>query len=304
MDIKPWNNNNNISNTKTVRVDIDQNINTKTFKSTKTETIDPKGIIPNGIYKVFKGQRSVKLFNIVIELVLLITGITFFTIFLTKPIWLNKEGHIPWFWYVVDIVGVLLVVWRLAIDSIELNGIIQTAKEYRNYIIRGETSTPAFITLLYRKIVMKQVLYNWLTIAYVFYFGLFIAIFWSLKEAQWWQSRGIDPETKEAIYFLDFKAWIAHSFPNPMIWIYVFISVLVIGIVLHVVISLIRRSRIATIENFVGSNVIDYNKIMEDKQKTNRFYAKIFFISILILLVIPFIVILMVKRILLSRKKG
>ncbi|VEU56700.1 transmembrane protein (plasmid) [Metamycoplasma orale] len=41
---------------------------------------------------------------------------------------------------------------------------------------------------------------------------------------------------------------------------------------------------------------MDYNELQEKKSKAHRFYAKIFFLSILLLLLLPFIIYIIVKR--------
>ena len=65
---------------------------------------------------------------------------------------------------------------------------------------------------------------------------------------------------------------------------------------LHISFTIFRKKRTVDIQSFFGNEVMDYNELQEKKSKAHKFYAKIFLISILLILVLPFIIYIILKK--------
>ncbi|MBN0919350.1 MSC_0882 family membrane protein [[Mycoplasma] gypis] len=290
--------------TQTLEIPVQKTVETKSFVSYNQKTIDKEGKIPNGIMKVFRSQKRVKIFNITATLILLIASAILFTLFVLKPSLINKEvTKAPIIWYILLTIFDALVLWKLINDSIELHSLKMSIREYRHSIEQGTNDVPSFVLLLYRKLSLNQVTQNWITIATVFYLGVFTLIFWALKDQQWIKKDGVQyTDGSGTVYLLDFKRWISESFPNPVFWVTIFCVIILCIVVLHIVFTIMRKAKLSSIQSFMGSGSLDYNQVAQDKQSRNRLLAKIFFLSILVILVIPFIVYFIAKRIVIRKK--
>ena len=204
---------------------------------------DPYGIIPNGIYKVFKLEKNVKLASIITCLVFFFLSLIAIILFATTPqLFLSNTSSqkIKWGWYIIPSVIMLLSAYTTIIELIELIGIL-------------------------------------------FYVGLFTLTFWALKDVKWRQ--------------LDFKTWIHSWFPNPNLVVYILCGLMSVVLISYIAFTIFRKKRTIDIQSFFGTEVMDYNELQEKKSKAHRFYAKIFFLSILLLLLLPFIIYIIVKKI-------
>ena len=251
----------------------------------KNHLKDPQGIIPNGIYKVFSLEKSVKLASIITSLIIFLISGILIALFATSPsLFINTANNekIKWGWYIIPSIGIVLTFYLMTIELIELIGISRSVVAYRDSIKLGAISTPPFITLLYRKLILKQVRRTWLVVAIIFYVGIFTLIFWGLKDVKW--------------KHLDFKKWIHNSFPNPELVIYILCAIMAVVLALHISFTIFRKKRTVDIQSFFGNEVMDYNELQEKKSKAHKFYAKIFLISILLILVLPFIIYIILKK--------
>lgn len=280
-------NTNNDFNTETVANRLAyETLQTKALSTKdKNRLKDPQGIIPNGIYKVFSLEKSVKLASIISSLIIFIISAIFITLFITSPsLFINTTNNekIKWGWYIIPSIAIVLTFYLMTIELIELIGISRSVVAYRDSIKLGAISTPPFITLLYRKLILKQVRRTWLVVAIIFYVGIFTLIFWGLKDVKW--------------KHLDFKKWIHNSFPNPELVIYILCAIMAAVLALHISFTIFRKKRTVDIQSFFGNEVMDYNELQEKKSKAHKFYAKIFLISILLILVLPFIIYIILKK--------
>lgn len=280
-------NTNNDFNTETVANRLAyETLQTKALSTKdKNRLKDRQGIIPNGIYKVFSLEKSVKLASIISSLIIFIISAIFITLFITSPsLFINTTNNekIKWGWYIIPSIAIVLTFYLMTIELIELIGISRSVVAYRDSIKLGAISTPPFITLLYRKLILKQVRRTWLVVAIIFYVGIFTLIFWGLKDVKW--------------KHLDFKKWIHNSFPNPELVIYILCGIMAAVLALHISFTIFRKKRTVDIQSFFGNEVMDYNELQEKKSKAHKFYAKIFLISILLILVLPFIIYIILKK--------
>jgi|GEM_PF-1988960 hypothetical protein len=78
--------------------------------------------------------------------------------------------------------------------------------------------------------------------------------------------------------------------------VYVLCAIMLVSLILHIALTIFRKKRLVDIQSFFGNEVMDYNDLQEKKSKAHRFYAKIFFISILVLLIIPFIIYIVLRK--------
>ncbi|ASI54137.1 hypothetical protein PT317_02365 [Metamycoplasma hyosynoviae] len=274
---------------------INETVNRIAYESLQTRALstdkkgnkleDPHGIIPNGIYKVFKLEKNVKLISIILCLIISIASAIAITLFATNAdlfVDISITPKIKWGWYIIPVILLGITSYIFIIESIELSGISRSVVAYRESIKLGALSTPPFITLLYRKLIMKQVSRTWLTVAIIFYVGVFTLIFFGLKDVKW--------------KLLDFKKWITNSFPNPMLVVYILCSIMASVLIMHVVFSIFRKKRTVDIQSFFGNEVMNYNELQEQKSKAHKFYAKIFFLSVLLILILPLIIYIILKK--------
>lgn len=269
---------------------IEESIQTRSL-SHGTKLRDPAGVIPNGIYKVFEGEQNLKWVMISINILLFVIAFTFVFLFAYKPklfVDVASGRKISWTWYLFPAGAFLISLYFIVIEAIELLGIKKSVIAYRESINSGSTVTPPFISILYYKLSMSQVKRTWLVVAILFYVGLYTIIFWALQDAKW----GL----------LDFDKWIHSSFPNPNAVVYILCGIMATVLILYIVNTFFRKKRMVDIQSFFGNEVIDYNDLQDKKSKAHRFYAKIFFISVLVLLILPFILYIILKKVVLKGK--
>ncbi|WP_412031519.1 MSC_0882 family membrane protein [Metamycoplasma buccale] len=260
-----------------------ETLQTRALSTKKDRLKDPQGIIPNGIYKVFSLEKNLKIFMLSItSVIFLFSFITCFLFAYTPSLFKVDASKVTWAWYIgpVLIMGISLFIF--IIDLLDFLGINKSIVVYRTSIQQGAITTPPFIALLYRKLMMKQVRRTWLIVSILFYVGLFTLIFWGLQDQKWGK--------------LDFKKWIHNSFPNPNVVVYLLCIVMIVSVALFIANTIFRKKRMVDIESFFGTEVMNYNDLQDKKSKAHRFYAKIFFISILVLLILPFVIYIVLKK--------
>ncbi|MGL6125179.1 MAG: MSC_0882 family membrane protein [Metamycoplasmataceae bacterium] len=237
---------------------------------------DPKGVIPNGIYKVFRHENSRFLFVFILGSVILLSQIILISLIATVLNW-------GWFWYIPTTVVGISSIAKLIYNFIEYRGLKNSVNVYRDDLASGLKTTPPFISNIYIKLYKKQVTHNWITIAVLFYGSIIVLLFWWLKDVSWW--------------IFDFKLWISELGPQPNdLVIYIIIGL--IGLMcVHIWFTIFRKKRIIDIQSFFGNEVISQIEIQKIVSDMNKSYRRIFFLSILVVLVIPIIVRLILNKI-------
>ncbi|MGL5204905.1 MAG: MSC_0882 family membrane protein [Metamycoplasmataceae bacterium] len=262
MEIKP------IYNTGTITF-IENPAKINSIKINSNFKQDPKGVIPNGIYKVFKHENSRSIFVFVLASLIFISQIILISLISTILNW-------GWFWYIPTSVVAIASLGKLIYSLIEYRGLRHSINVYRDDLSSGLKTTPPFISNIYIKLYKKQVTHNWITIATLFYGTIAVLIFWWLKDVSWW--------------IFDFKLWISQLGPQPdNLAIYIVIGL--IGVMsIHIWFTVFRKKRIVDIQSFFGNEVISQIEIQKIVYDMNKAYRKIFFLSILIILIIPIII--------------
>ena len=154
---------------------------------------------------------------------------------------------------------------------------------YRESIVAGSKLTPPFISSLYLKLYKKQTRQNWVVIAFIFYGTVTTLIFWWLKDVNWW--------------IFEFKTWIANLATNPEIIGSIMIGILVTVLFFHIYFTIYRKKRIIDIQSFFGNEVISQLEIDNIVSNQNKKYRRIFFLSIIIILVLPFIIRIIYRKV-------
>ncbi len=262
MDLKPINNNDTITF-----------INTSTFKKSKIKTqkivADPSGSIPNGIYGVIRWEFVRQFITAIITSILLITSVIIIS--LGATIW--KFGPLT---YIGPVILGLLSLMKLSVTIIEWSEIKRGVARYREDLKVGLKSTPPFIAKLYIKFFKKQVAHNWITFTTIFYGGIFTLMLWWLKDVNWW--------------VLDFKTWIHNGIGRPNLVATLLAISLLITAIIHIIFTIQRKKKIADINLYFGMELAPESQIEEIKSSRNKAYRRLFFLSVLIILVIPMIV--------------
>ncbi|AZG68474.1 MSC_0882 family membrane protein [Mycoplasma struthionis] len=255
----------------------------KNKQLTSKITSDPQGIIPNSIYKVFSHEMRNKTTMILIAfLVALSAGIVIALLALRPYLFSSEIKKAPWGWYVIPVIFLLISSVYFVSQSLELSGIKKSVSMYRDNLRMGSSVTPPFITLLYRKLVLRQVYYTWLVIGFLFYVGIFTLVLWALKDRTFGK--------------LDFKKWIHETFKDPNLIIYILCGIMAGVLVIFIINAIFRKKRIIDIQSFFGDAIMNYSEVAEKRSEANRRCVKYFFLSILLILVIPIIVYIILRK--------
>lgn len=238
---------------------------------------DPKGVIPNGIYKVFKHERNKQKF-LIWSLSIILLAISIWII-LMATIFLDRVSK---FWFVPASISFLLSGWKLISIILDTKHLNNSINMYRESILAGSRLTPPFISNMYIKMYKLQVKQNWIVAAFLFYGIIFTLVFWWLKDVNWW--------------ILTFSDWIRSIAKNPENVGCVLIAILITVLFFHIYFTIYRKKRIIDIQSFFGNEVISQTEIDGIVRAKNKFYAKIFFTSILVILVVPFLVLIIYKK--------
>lgn len=268
MEIKP------IYNTGTITF-VENPAKINSIKINSNFRQDPKGVIPNGIYKVFRHENTRFLFVFILASMLLVSQVILISLLASVLKW-------GWFWYIPTSVVAIASLGKLIYNFIEYRGLKNSINVYRDDLGSGLKTTPPFISNIYIKLYKKQVTHNWITIAILFYGSIAVLIFWWLKDVNWW--------------IFNFKLWISELGPQPEnLAIYVIVGL--IGVMaIHIWFTIFRKKRIIDIQSFFGNEVISQIEIQKIASDMNKAYRKIFFLSILIILIIPIIVRLILNK--------
>ncbi len=263
LDLKP------IYNTGTITfVESPEKITLKKIDSSYVK--DPEGVIPNGIYKVFKHEKNKNNFLLCFTSLLTFTSILLIVIFATV-----LKNIINPFWYFPVSLGGVLAAWKLITILLNIKHLSQSIAIYRESLLAGSRLTPPFISNLYIKLFKSQARQNWIVIAFLFYGIIFTLLFWWLKDVNWW--------------IFKFKEWINDITSNPE-WIgFMLIAILSITLIMHIFFTTYRKKRIIDIQSFFGNEVISQVEIDEIVKNKNKVYRRAFFISILVILILPFV---------------
>lgn len=257
----------------------------------KLETIKYKEedeIIPNGIFHVFHSQKRIYVFLIILMSIIFLASAGIILVFafdVLKKIGIWNED-IRWGYYIIPSVIALTSFIKLTFCILEKSALKQSETIYRINLQRGERHTPGFIVTMYKSLILKQINHNWFTIFVLFYGSLFTLVFWALKD-QIWAINGLE--------IINWYEVIRASFPNPEWMTYVFIAILGIIVLFHIVFLIYRKKRIMDIESFFGHEIISSESIELAKTQRNKTYFRLFIISILVFLVIPFLIYFIIK---------
>ncbi len=237
---------------------------------------DPKGIIPNGIYKVFKHENTRYVFVFVLCFLLFLSQIIIISLIPTILKW-------GWFWYVPTSIIALSSLGKFIYTFIEYRSSKNSIDIYRDDLASGLKTTPPFISDIYIKLYKKQVAHNWITIGILFYGVIIVLMFWWLKDVNWW--------------VFNFKAWINDLGPKPE-YLEIYMIICLIGVMtIHIWFTIFRKKRILDIQSFFGNEVISQIEIHKTIDELNKAYRRIFFFSILIILILPIIIKIIVDKI-------
>ncbi len=272
MDIKP------LFQTETITVVAPKS----NVKQVDTKIIkDPDGIVPPSIYRVIKWE------SIRQKLTLLLLSIVAIVI----TIWiilLSVVNQSIWVSYLIPSILLLLLTYKLSVTFVEIRALKRAVIRYREDLKYNLTSTPPFLARMYLALHRKQVTHNWITFTTIFYGGIFTLMFWSLKDVNWW--------------IFDFKTWINVLFGNPLLMSWIFTGSLLLISCLHIVMTVQRKKKIMEMDSFYGTKLAPQSEVEVIKVNYNKMYRRLFFISILIILIIPFFIWIIYKII--KRKKS
>ena len=257
-------------------VDAPKNITLKKIDASYTK--DPKGIIPNGIYKVFRHEKKKQAFLLIFNTIIIAIVTTLFALFVT-----DWKAQIHWFWNVPLVVVGALAMTKFVFVGLEMRHLVVSVRMYRESLMAGSRLTPPFISSLYLKLFKKQTRQNWVVIAFIFYGTIITLMFWWLKDANWW--------------IFEFNIWIKNLTKNPEAVGGIMISILIFTLFLHIYLTIYRKKRIIDIQSFFGNEVISQVEIDNIVAEQNKKYKRLFLLSIIIVLVFPFIIRIIYRKI-------
>lgn len=267
MDIKP------LFQTGTIRI-----VAPKTnIKHVDTKIIkDPDGIVPSSIYRVIKWE-SIRQKLTLLLLNLIIIAISIWIILL------STVYQSMWVGYLIPIILLMLLTYKVLITFFEMKTLKRAVIRYREDLKYNLVSTPPFLARMYLALHRKQVAHNWITFTIIFYGGIFTLLLWALKDVDWW--------------IFNFKLWIGTLFGNPWLMSWIFTISLIFVAVLHIIMTVQRKKKIIEMDSFYGSQLAPQSEVEIIKTNYNKMYRRLFFISVLIVLVIPLFIWIVYKTI-------
>ncbi|WGI36642.1 MSC_0882 family membrane protein [Mesomycoplasma lagogenitalium] len=285
-----------LNNTQTVHFEnykIENTTNYSEKSSYKSKLKDPYGIVPNGPYKVFALEKRIILIQVLFYFIISLLSAIAITLIATnslKKIKLIEEDY-KWSWFIIPAIVLIFSLYKFSVRWIEHSSIKKSLNNYREELKRNAQSVPASIANLYKKLVKQQIHHNWMTIFCVFYVGLAALFFWYFQ----------DKNFNDVI--LNFEAFINKITPSPTYLSIVLTIIVVLSIVILIVLSIARKKRLSDIQEYFGFQVIKDTEVDQLKIRMNRIYMRLFFLSIAILLVIPAIILLILKRTIFGKRK-
>ena len=230
------------------------------------------------VFIKFFVMKKKQIFLLILNFIIISISAVFVSLFLTS--W---KSSIHWFWNVPLMITLGLSLTKFVFVSLEMRHLNVSVKMYRESLVAGSKLTPPFISALYLKLFKKQTRQNWIVIAFIFYGSIITLLFWWLKDANWW--------------IFEFDVWIKNLTKNPQLVGAIMICILVLALILHIYFTIYRKKRIIDIQSFFGNEVISQLEIDTIVSNQNKKYRRFFFLSIIIILVLPFIIRIIYKKI-------
>lgn len=230
---------------------------------------DTKGDIPNGIFKVLHWEKKRQITTAILSGAVVLFSIILIILYSTA--WTGS-----WALYIFPSILLSLSLYKLLITNVERTGLSRSVSRYREDLNIGLDSTPPFIAKLYLSLNKKQVKHNWITFALVFYVGIMTLLLWWLKDTHFW--------------IFKFDEWIQHWFKSPTLMSWLFTISLISITLLYVYMTIQRKKRILEIDAYFGSQIMKESELVIIRQTMNKFYRRIFILSVMIILLIPIFV--------------
>ena len=230
---------------------------------------DPQQIIPSGMYAIIVSHKKSIIFAISFYssvFISLIGLLAYFGVFL----------HTGWFVYIFPIAASLIFAYKLILLILEYNSFNKWISRYREDIQYELTSAPQFLDTIYVKLLKNQVTHNWISFISLFYLSIFTLTLWGLQEKSWW--------------IFHFNVWIKDIFKDPKLIIILLVVTIFIICITYVYCSIARKKQQYRIDNFFGGKVVSNSEIIQMKSTLNKAWKRGFILSLIIILVIPFIV--------------
>lgn len=276
MEIKPLN------DSTTIKFSIAET-SVKSLQAPAKEKTDKEGIIPNSIYKVIRWEVFRQRFTMIFSSIILIVMIIMVSLYASDAI------HVGWASYIIPITVSTFSLLKFLKTLQEFTWLRKAVRLYKEglRVNLGTSSTPPFISRIYVELHRKQIAHNWLTFTLLFYGGILTVLLWLLKDVSWW--------------IFEFKKWIHSLFSNPDLMSWLFTAALIIIVVAHIVFMIQRRARILDINAYYGQSITPESEISVIKQERNKFYRRLFIVSVIVILIIPLVIKLILRIIRLKK---
>ncbi|PAF55018.1 MSC_0882 family membrane protein [Mycoplasmopsis agassizii] len=292
MNIKPLN------DTSTVNIITPSEQMQKIYLETTTFQKPPNEIIPNGLYRVFRFERFFDVFMMVALSMVILTMAAIIIVNTIRPDLLltptikqeltinvaeNTTLQPLIAIYIITGLVIFAAFAKIISVAIDFSSIKRSMEQYRNNLKNEDYSSPAYIDNLYKRLIVGQVNHNWITIHLLWFGGLFVAILFGLKNADW--SIG---EPGGVYLPITWNIWIKNAFIDPDLVVTLFVTILLAWIVTHIVFFLVRKKRKMDIESFFAkSQLADTETSQKWVSRTRKIWFTTFLILNLILIVIP-----------------
>ncbi|MGZ9413499.1 MSC_0882 family membrane protein [Mycoplasma sp. 480] len=259
----------------------------------KSSYKDPENVIPTGAYKIFALENKIILSMLLFYSIMILIISILITLIATNSFKAMKivDRDYSWSWFIIPVGLLSYSFFKFIMKLIEFSSIKKALKFYRIELEKNTQAIPTFIAQLYKKLIKQQIHHNWFLVFSIFYMGIFTLFIWYFKDKNYHD------------IFLNFKAWISALSPNPQL-LSIILSLIILGnIVIWAILTIARKKRTNDIQDYFGYQIVKDTEIDQMKIKMNKGYLKLFFLSIAIILILPIITLLIVKRIILKRKK-
>ncbi|TDO19132.1 hypothetical protein EI74_0781 [Mycoplasma testudineum] len=304
MQIKP------VNDTSTLNlVAINQpRVQSVSFKGASTQELNSEQTVTFRIKSLFRFEKVINKLMLIFSLIVIIVAISLSLVNYFDPSLLLtaqvkqsfqnlNQGFEPIVYvYIFSAVLILFAIFKIASVSIDLGAIKKAEIAYRSQANSSNRNVNPYITKLYQKLILKQIDHNWITIFLLWFGGLFVAILFWLKNADW--SIG-NPEAFQLYIPITWNVWIKNAFVDPDLVVTLFLVILFAWIILHIVFALIRKKRKTDIEAFFSTGeFIDQDTIDRWISGRRKIWFRSFLLVNLFLIIIPvaYIIYQVIKR--------
>ncbi|QZE12188.1 MSC_0882 family membrane protein [Mycoplasma sp. Ms02] len=253
---------------------------------------DPQGQLPAVAHAVVRKEKTIR------KLSLLFSVITLFAGFLGILISILTSPTFPVGW--VILFGIILIysIVSLIKNFFDLASWNRTTKSIRDSYSEGNDAARLMFHRFYRQLIMKHVRMAWGLLFIVTFFGAFLLITWLLyysfvlKEKHTFEIRLDSLDTSLNINFEKILGAIYNNNTGLML---ILSAISLTGLILgYILLFAYDKKRMLDFTSLLGEKSHEiYESVQKSKEKKNKFYFKIYLLTVFAVFFLPLLLILL-----------